>query len=239
MRVAVIADVHANLPALEAVLAEIEDERPDVIVSGGDVSAGPMPAECVDLLQALGDRVLWVQGNADRPEAAPPEYAAMTEWVTERLGPERSRFVTNGALTAQLSVDGLGPVVFCHGSPRSDEEILTKVSPEERVAAAVAGIEEQVIVHGHTHVQYDRAVAGRRVICAGSVGAPYEGRPGAYWALLGPDVDLRRTEYDVDAAVAAIRATGYPGADDHVGWLVEPPDPDDTSAFFEGAASGS
>ena len=237
MRVAVVSDVHGNLPALEAVLEDVEREGVDVIVSGGDVSAGPMPAPCIDALRELGDRVVWVQGNADRPEAAPPQYAALTEWVTEQIGPERRSFVTAGALVVRLTVDGLGPVLFCHGSPRSDEEILTKVSPEERVAAAAEGVEEQVIVHGHTHVQYDRQIAGRRLVCAGSVGAPYEGRPGAYWALLGPDVELRRSEYDVEATAAAIGATGYPGAEDHVSWLLEPPDPDEISAFFESQAS--
>ena len=235
MRVAVIADVHGNLPALEAVLADVDRERPDLVVSGGDVAMGPMPAEVVDALRALPYELRWVRGNADRG-AGPPQFEEMTRWVVDRLGEERHRFLNEAELTVQATVDKLGAVLFCHGSPRSDEEILTKVSPEERVAAAVAGIDEQMIVHGHTHVQYDRLVAGRRVICAGSVGAPYEGRRGAYWALLGPDVDLRRTEYDVEAAVAAIRATGYPGTDDHVGWLLEPPDPDETSAFFEGAA---
>ena len=84
-------------------------------------------------------------------------------------------------------------MLFCHGSPRSDEEILTRISPEERVAAAVADVSEEVVVCGHTHVQFDRRVAGKRLINAGSVGMPYEARPGAYWAVLGPEVDLRRT----------------------------------------------
>ena len=235
MRVAVVSDVHGNLPALEAVLAEIERENVDAIVSGGDVAMGPMPAECVDALRALGRKVLWVKGNADR-EAGPPELEATTRWVTDRLGPTRRRFLKRAKLNLRVEVDGLGFVLVCHGSPRSDEEILTKVSPETRVAEALTGVGEQVILHGHTHVQYDRLVAGRRVACAGSVGAPYEGTPGAFWALLGPDVELRRTEYDAEAAATAIRATGYPGAEDHAGWLLEPPDPDETSAFFEGQA---
>jgi putative phosphoesterase len=234
MRVAVVSDVHGNLPALEAVLAEIEREQVDVVVSGGDISAGPMPVECVDALRALGDRVVWVRGNADREDAAPAQYADLTRWVTEQLGAERRRFLVEAPVAVQVSVEGLGPVAVCHGSPRSDEEILTKVSPEDRVAEALTGVEEQVVVHGHTHIQYDRPIAGHRVVCAGSVGAPYEGRPGAFWALLGPDVELRRTEYHIEAAVAAIRATGYPGADDAADLLLDPRDPDETSAFFEG-----
>ena len=103
-------------------------------------------------------------------------------------------------------------MLFCHGSPRSDEEILTRISPEERVAAAVADVSEEVVVCGHTHVQFDRRVAGKRLINAGSVGMPYEARPGAYWAVLGPDVELRRTDYDLEAAAAAIRVSGFPDA---------------------------
>jgi hypothetical protein len=81
------------------------------------------------------------------------------------------------------------------------------------VAAAVAGVAEDVVVCEHTHVQFDRAAAGKRLVNAGSVGMPYEERPGAYWALLGPELELRRTEYDLDAAAAAIRATGFPDVD--------------------------
>ena len=237
MRVAVVSDVHGNLPALEAVLAEIDREKVDLVVSGGDVAMGPMPAECVDALLAL-DRVVWVRGNADR-EAVPERYAELAHWVAERLGHERQALVAGAPLTAGVEVDDLGSVLCFHGTPRSDEEILTKLSPEHRVAEALGGVEQRVVVHGHTHVQYDRQVAGRRVVNAGSVGMPYEGRRGAFWALLGPDVELRRTEYDVDAALAAIRATGYPAVDELAGWLLEPPDSDEVSAFFEGHAAGA
>ena len=237
MRVAVVSDVHGNLPALEAVLAEIDREEVDLVVSGGDVAMGPMPAECVDALLAL-DRVVWVRGNADR-EAVPERYSELAHWVAERLGPERQALVAGVPLTAGVEVDGLGSVLCFHGTPRSDEEILTKLSPEHRVAEALGDVEQRVVVHGHTHVQYDRQVAGRRVVNAGSVGMPYEGRQGAFWALLGPDVELRRTEYDVDAALAAIRATGYPAVDELAGWLLEPPDSDEVSAFFEGHAAGA
>ena len=234
MRIAVVSDVHGNLPALEAVLAEVEREGVDLVVSGGDVAMGPMPAECVDALRAL-ERVVWVRGNADRG-AAPPQYEPTVRWVRQRLGEERWELLSGAPLTARADVDGLGGVLCFHGTPRSDQEILTKVSPEGRVAEALAGVAERVAVHGHTHVQYDREVAGRRVVNAGSVGSPYEGRRGAFWALLGPEVELRRTEYDVEAAVEAIRATGYPGAEELVGWLLEPPDPDETSRFFEANA---
>ena len=218
MRVAALYDVHGNLPALEAVLAEVEREGVERVVSGGDLFSPPFAAECLERLLALGDRVLFVRGNADR----------------QAVGFED--VVAGWPLTVELDVGGLGRVLFCHGSPRSDEEILTRVSPDERVAAALAGVEADFVVGGHTHVQFDREVAGRRLVNAGSVGMPYEGRPGAFWALLGPEVELRRTEYDAAGVIAALEAMGDPGALDRVGWLHHPPDPDEVSAYFESQA---
>jgi putative phosphoesterase len=215
MRVAVLSDVHGNLPALEAVLAEVSRECVESVVSGGDLLSPPFAAECLERLLALGDGVVFVRGNADR----------------EAVGFEE--VVAGWPLTVELDVDGLGRVLFCHGSPRSDEEILTRVSPDDRVSAALAGVDETVVVGGHTHVQFDREVAGRRLVNAGSVGMPYEGRHGAFWALLGPDVELRRTEYDAEPMVSALEAIGDPGALDRVGWLRDPPDPDAVSAYFE------
>ena len=235
-RVAVLADVHGNLPALEAVLMDVERARVDAIVSAGDVAAGPMPAECVDRLRESDRPVLWVHGNADR-EAMPEAVGeVLGPYLAERLGDERRAFIADAPLTVELDVEGLGAVLACHGTPRSDEEILTKLSPAARVDEALQNVAADLVVCGHTHVQYDRTVSGRRLVNVGSVGIPYEGRRGAFWALLGPGVDLRRTEYDVEAAVAEIRSTGYPQAEEITGWLLDPPDPDETSAFFEGRA---
>jgi putative phosphoesterase len=215
MRVAALCDVHGNLPALEAVLAEVERESVDRIVSGGDLLSPPFASECLERLVGLGDRVVFLRGNADREAAGFEDVVA--GWP----------------LTAELDVDGLGRVLFCHGSPRSDEEILTRVSPEVRVSAALAGFDADVVVGGHTHVQFDRTVAGRRLVNAGSVGMSYEGRPGAFWALLGPDVELRRTDFDAAPMIAALEAIGDEGALARVGWLREPPDPDEVSEYFE------
>ena len=219
MRVAALYDVHGNLPALEAVLAELEELETDAVVVGGDVAIGPMPRATLERLLALGERALFVRGTGDREVAAPAAGADLwlerTRWSAAQL--ERGQLAWLAALpdTQSVDVDGLGPVLFCHGSPRSDEEILTRISPEERVAAAVAGVSEAVVVCGHTHVQFDRENAGKRLVNAGSVGMPYEAQPGAYWALLGPDVELRRTEYDLEAAAAAVRASGFPAAEEH------------------------
>ena len=229
-RVAALYDIHANLPALDAVLGEAD--AADLIVVGGDFALGPMPAETVDRLRALGDRVRFIRGNADR------EVGTQEAWQREPFGEERLRFVAELPETVALEVDGLGRVLFCHGSPRSDEEIITAVTPEERLGRILAGVAEPVVVCGHTHHQFDRSVHGVRVVNAGSVGMPYEGRPGAFWAMLGPDVELRTTAYDLDAATAAIAATGYPGADELVDTLRNPPGADEVARHFESLATG-
>jgi putative phosphoesterase len=203
--VAALYDVHGNLPALEAVLEEVAALGVELVVSGGDVVAGPFPRATLDALSALDDRVRFVRGNADRDPG---------EWAAAQLRPEQLEFLAALPETISLDVDGLGRVLFCHGSPRSDEELITPATPPERVMPMLAGINEAVVVCGHTHMQFDRTFGGTRVLNAGSVGMPYADRPGAYWALLGPDVELRRTEYDLRHAAERIRATGFPGADD-------------------------
>jgi diadenosine tetraphosphatase ApaH/serine/threonine PP2A family protein phosphatase len=230
MPIAALYDVHGNLPALEAVLSELGERDP--IFVGGDVVAGPWPAEALERLRALGDRVAWVRGNADRElgeparqrEGGPPPE--VLEWVRSRLSEEQLDFVTRLPTRRAASVDGLGPVLFCHATPRSDDELLTGISPDERWADALSGVSERTVVVGHTHVQFDRQVGEMRVVNAGSVGMPYEARPGAYWVRLGPDVEFRRTGYDVDAAAEAIGTTGWPEE-----WPAATPE--EATEFFE------
>jgi putative phosphoesterase len=229
-RVAALYDIHANLPALDAVLAEVG--AADLIVVGGDFAHGPMPAETVDRLRGLGERVRFIRGNADR------EVGAQDAWQRGPLGAERLRFVAELPETATVEVEGLGTVLFCHGSPRSDEDIITAVTPDERLVRILAGVTEPVVVCGHTHHQFDRLVGGTRVVNAGSVGMPYEGRPGAFWAMLGPDVELRSTAYDLDAAAVAVAASGYPDARELVDTLRHPPGSDEVARHFESLATG-
>ena len=229
-RVAALYDIHANLPALDAVLADAE--AADLVVVGGDFSHGPLPAETVDRLRGLGDRVRFIGGNADREVARPDA------WQREPLGEERLAFLASLPETVTIEIDGLGSVLFCHGSPRGDEEILTAVTPEGRLGRILADVAEPVVVCGHTHHQFDRTAHGIRVVNAGSVGMPYEGRPGAFWAMLGPDVDLRSTAYDLDLAEVAILASGFPGADDLVDTLRSPPTSDEVARHFESLATG-
>ena len=230
MRIAALYDIHGNLPALEAVLAEVEAERPDLVLVGGDLVAGPFPAECLDALRALERRVAFVRGNADREVVAGGE--GERSWCVDRLGPERAGFVSGWPLTVREDVDGLGRVLFCHATPDSDEALLTPATPDEAVAEALADADADVVVYGHIHVQYERGSAPR-LVNPGSVGWPHENRSGAYWAMLGPDVEFRRTEYDYESAAELILASGYPNAKMAAETLLDPPKPEEATEHFE------
>ena len=241
--VAVLCDIHGNLPALDAVLAELAADLPDAVVIGGDVVAGPFPAEVLERLDALPLPLHWVRGNADRcvvaafdgaiPEAERDEPMWVADaWTAERLSRAQRDRVAALPPLARLEVEGLGPVLFCHGTPRSDEERVTAVTPEPRLAGILDGVEEALVVGGHTHRQFDLRSGSRRMVNAGAVGRPYEREPGAYWLRLGPGVEHRRTPYDTRAAVEAFRALGYPDA----GGMVPEDDPDEVAAMFEAGA---
>ncbi len=243
MRAAILCDIHGNLPALEAVLAEVEESGVDVVVCGGDAVAGPFPREVLALLRGFGDRLRFVHGNADREVVAAAsggEADAQVHWCAAQLSADDLDFLARLPLTESLTVDRLGDVLVCHGTPRSDEEIVTRVTPDERLRTILAGVDADVVVAGHTHTQIDRTVDGLRFVNAGSVGMPYEREPGAYWALLGPDVELRRTAYDLDEAARRIRSSALPAADRFVREnVLSNPDPDETAALFEAQAANS
>lgn len=209
-RVAVLNDVHGNLPALEAVLGELDREPVDAIVCGGDILFGPYQSECLALLQERG--ALFLTGNCEREvlDGADEKNA----WMARQLIERDRQLVCTWPKRVELDVDGLGRVLFCHGSPRSDEELLTFLTPAGALAQALEGVDADVVVTGHTHQQFDLRSGRVRLLNAGSVGLPYEGRAGAFWLLLGPDVAFRGTEYDVAAGVDRLRASGMPGIDD-------------------------
>jgi predicted phosphodiesterase len=219
--VAVLADVHGVLPALDAVLAEPDVVSADLVVVCGDHAAGPQPVEVLERLVGLGDRVVLVRGNADRElvvMAADPSIDVgdpVASWAATRLAPQHLELLAGLPHPVVLEIEGFGPVLFCHGSPRDDEEVLLVDTRLQRWAEAFADVPAEVrtVVGGHTHMPFARLVDGRLVLVPGSVGMPY-GRPGAHWALLqGGAVTLRRTLLDVDAAVAAITAgSDYPDA---------------------------
>ncbi len=211
MRVAALYDIHGNLPALEAVLAELALDPPDAIVVGGDVLWGPYQGECVALLRAVGARFL--AGNCEREVLHGDSDA--DRWCRGQLDPDLLADVATWPLTIELEVTGLGRVLFCHATPRSDDEIVTRLTPDAAVAEAFSGTGAAVVVCGHTHVQVDRAVPDApRLVNAGSVGMPCEGQLGAFWALLDNGLELRRTPYAVEPAIARLREPGFPSVED-------------------------
>jgi predicted phosphodiesterase len=226
MRVAAIYDVHANLPALEAVLEDIREGQVDQIVVGGDVFPGPMPRETIQYLLGLNIPMQFLCGNGDREvlaqmagvetewyRAAPEQWREPVRWTAKQLGPEIERLLAGWAKTLRVEIGGIGDVLFCHATPRNDTECFTRLTSEDRLLPVFGGVDAPLAVCGHTHMQFDRKIGEIRVVNAGSVGMPF-GEPGAYWLLIGPGVHLRRTPYDIANAAGRIRATQYPQAEE-------------------------
>jgi predicted phosphodiesterase len=218
--VAVLSDIHGVMPALTAVLAEPDVAAADLIVLTGDLAAGPQPVETLDRLVALGDRAVWIRGNADRElvEFARGERTEMPDevsaWAAGELRADQVELLAGLPQSSTMAVTGLGGVLFCHATPRDDEEVVLVDSRLDRWQEVFGGVPAEVaaVVCGHTHMPFTRLAHGRLVINPGSVGMPYGG-PGAHWALLGPGAELRCTAFDVDAACARIAAeSGFPEA---------------------------
>jgi predicted phosphodiesterase len=223
MRVAALFDIHGNLPALEAVLDGVRQAGVDRIVVGGDLVPGPMIDETIACLLQIDIPVSCIQGNSEvavlaeiaGSDLAPmPEQArAIVRWTAQHLQPEHQRLLASWPKKVRLDIDGLGDVLFCHGTPRHENEIFTRLTPEERLLPLFEGLGVSAVICGHTHMQFDRIVGETRVVNAGSVGMPF-GSPGAYWLLLGPGVQLQHTPYDLAEAAVRIRASPYPQAHD-------------------------
>lgn len=205
MRVAALYDVHGNAPALEAVLREVEREGFDAIVFGGDLASGPLPRETVELARAVDAH--FVRGNADRLDspAMSPEWDAARRWVEEHLEPQQIDWLANLDFSVVLD-----DTLYVHATPQDDETVFTELTADERVAELFGSIEQSRAVVGHTHMQEVRRLGRVTVVNAGSVGMPYEAERGAYWAAIGDDVELRRTDYDYERAADLIRRSGHP-----------------------------
>ena len=221
--VAVLSDIHGVLPALDAVLAEPDVAGAERIVLTGDIAAGPQPTEVLDRLLNLNDRVTWVRGNADRElvELASgidiPAPDQISPWAARQLTADHRDWLAGLPHPVVLDVDSFGPVLFCHGTPRDDAEVVLVDTRLDRWADVLGAVPDDVatIVCGHTHMPFTRLAHRRQIINPGSVGMPY-GQAGAHWALLrGGIVSLRRTDFDVPAACAAIcEQSSYPDAAD-------------------------
>jgi putative phosphoesterase len=239
MRIAVLCDIHGNLPALQAVLAEVERSGVDLVVFGGDVAAGPLPVETIEVLAGYAGPARFVRGNADRlmVESFDGRLGAgesVDFWPASLLSRVHRDFLSTFETTVDVSVDGLGSVVCCHAGLDSDEQpIITPATPDGVIAKGVASAHGNLVVAGHTHMQFDRRVAGGRMVNAGSVGRPYEDQPGAYWAMLGPEVDLRRTAYDFAAAAEAVRRTNFPEREEIASTIVRPVTREEAITTFE------
>lgn len=238
-------DIHGNLPALEAVLDEARAARVDRVVVGGDVLPGPMPHETIARLLALdipvqfihgnGDRVVRAQMNGQEPAEVPEQFRDIIRWTAAQLSREDEQLIGRWPPTLRVRIPELGDVLFCHATPRNDVEIFTRLTPEERLRPIFDAVDAPLVVCGHTHMQFDRTVGKTRVVNAGSVGMPFQD-PGAYWLLLGPAVQLRRTAYDLEKAAAAVRRTSYPQGEDFASRsILNPPTEAATLEAFKNA----
>jgi predicted phosphodiesterase len=234
MRVAALCDVHANLPAFEAVLEEVRAARVDLIVFGGDIVPGPMMRETLTRVLHLdiptqfvhgnGELGLLAQINAPDPNAVtywgttsgaplPEPLKDVVRWSARQVLPDQARAFASWPRTLRLEIPALGQVLFCHATPHSETDAFTRLTPEEVLLPVFEVLGVDVVVCGHTHMQFDRMIGATRVVNAGSVGMPF-GRTGADWLLLGPGVELRNTSYDLTDAAERIRATAYPQAEE-------------------------
>jgi len=228
MKVAALYDIHGNVPALNAVLEELETVQPDLILIGGDTVFGPMPAQTLAALDRFGERVRHIYGNGDRDVVQAfdghsssldlsPAGRKEADWVAGQLTREQRDFLATLPAQIEVTIEGLGRIVFCHATVRNDLEIFTPKSPVERVQTFFAGVEQDIVVCGHTHIQFEMSVNSVRIVNAGSVGMPYADQHGAYWLLLDSQgYEFKRTDYDREAAAEVIKSCGSPDAQNFV-----------------------
>ncbi|WP_108022190.1 metallophosphoesterase family protein [Melghirimyces profundicolus] len=222
-KLALLYDLHGNLPACKAVWAEIRKEGIENIVIGGDLAWGPQPKEVTRWVMELASKPgVWViRGNADREmaerhgvrEGLSDWVAEVNLWCADRLSEEELRFLGNLPEKVALNVEDWGEVLFVHGSPRSDAEGIHADTPNSGIQEMVKGVTQRVLICGHTHVCLDRVVNGKRILNPGSVGLPL-GTRGASWAILGPDVEWRETMVDPERTARDFLATGVPRAEE-------------------------
>lgn len=230
MKIAALYDIHGNYHALKAVLEEIEQENVDTVVIGGDLAWGPQPKETLDLLMKYKNEFLFVQGNADREvvgqhgkeEGCSEFVAILNEWCFNQLTYEQTEFMGNLPFSQKLNLGTLGNALFVHGSPNSDEEAIRFNTPEDEVYKMINGVEESIIICGHTHIQFDRSIRNKRVVNAGSVGLQSKA-DGACWLLIDETPILKVTKYDKKKATFDISNGECPYKEDFIDHIVNPP----------------
>jgi predicted phosphodiesterase len=228
---ACVADVHANTAALDAVLRSEEFALAEAVAFLGCMTTGPDPSGVLARCEKLRIPTYFIAGNGERMvveinDGRRERERDLQQWLVDAHGPQGIETIRSWPSALSCSVSGLGAVRLCHGSPRSDIELLTPGTPDDWIREALDRVPEPTVVHGHTHVQYDRIVGPARVVGAGSVGLPYcEGPFGARWALLGPDVRLIVTPYEFDEVRSRVDASGYPDDGRYIRTLLHPPTP--------------
>ena len=240
------------MPAFEAVLDEVREARVDLIVFGGDIVPGPMMRETLERILTLDIPAHFVHGNGelgmlaqiDAPDPSAVTYWGTTSgsplpeplkevvrWSARQMLPDHARVMAIWPRTVRLEIPGVGRVLFCHATPHSETDAFTRLTPEEVLLPVFEGLDADVVVCGHTHMQFDRMIGSTRVVNAGSVGMPF-GRTGATWLLLGPGVELRNTSYDLLRAGELTRQTAYPQARELADSLLQPPTEDEILKVF-------
>ena len=239
MRLALISDIHGNLPALEAVLEELAGEGVDEILCLGDVAVGPQPGETLDRVRELGCPVVlgnwdayFVKGFPEQETELGRQLVDMGEWWAGQLSPEQRAFIET--FVDELERPGL---VAFHGSPRSYEDFIYATTPDEELFRMLDGTRAPMLAGGHTHFAMVRHFDGALLVNPGSVGLPFARQeavmrisPWAEYAIVDStnghlSVDLRRTDFDVDSLLELIRASGMPHADWWAGLWCQPDEP--------------
>lgn len=240
--VAVIADIHGNLPALDAVLSEPPVANADALIVVGDHASGPQPTEVLDRLRSLGDRAVLVAGNADRELVDiargrdVPIPDEVTAWAASRLSSEHVTMLEVLPHPLVVNIAGFGQVLCCHGSPRRIDDVVLVDSGLQRWQEVFQNVDPNIktVVCGHTHMPFVRLASGRLVINPGSVGMPY-GMKDRSWAILSQrKVTLGSTGVDSDDVARRIsESSRFPGVNDWIRDYVlgRPSDGDAMEAF--------
>lgn len=242
MKIAALYDIHANLPALDAVLREVSDVKVDRIVIGGDVLPGPMPLEALARLAELECPVEFILGNgevavldclAGKIPRVPEPYQPTLRWVAGEISADQVRAISGWPKTLRITLAGLGEVLFCHATPRNENEIFTETTPEHTLLPIFTDARADVLICGHTHMQFERTVGATRVANAGSVGMPF-GKPGADWLLFSPSgIEFRHTSYNLREAAERIRRTSYPQSGEFAAKsILQPPSKEEMLKVF-------